>query len=234
MNITVDGKIFSKYGDVKVGALKVADFNCTDEFIELSQAKAENAISKFNEMISGKTIEEFEGVNYWKKIFSQMGGPASRVSSIENLYRLIDEWKALPQIHPIVDYYNAISCMSGIPMGAYDTDKIVGNITVREAAKGEFFFPMGLNQVEKTKNEEVIYADDERVTCRYWNNKDSDLTKVDAGTKNVVFVFDVSPEVPTEYLEGIIGDMAAELKTAKVSDRIYYGIIDKDNRTIEF
>ena len=210
----------------------MADFNCTGEFLKLTKKKTENAMSKFNGMISGMDIEEFEGVNYWKKIFTQMGGPASRMSSIENLYRLIDERNALPVIHPIVDYYNAVSCISGIPMGAYDTEKIVGNITIREAVKGEFFFPMGLNQVEKTKNGEVVYADDERVTCRYWNNKDSDLTKVDAATKHVVFVFDVSPEVPKEYLEETIRDMIAELKTAKVSDDIEYGIIDKDNDTI--
>ena len=233
MKIKISDEIFSKYGDVKVGVVKVEDFEITEEFKNLIEVKTKEAIDLFNEMISGKEISEIDSVKNWKNIYTKMGSPPSKISSIENLYSLVNERKTLPNINPIVDYYNAISCISSIPMGAYDTRKIIGNLILREARKGEEFAPMCLNQIEKTKNGEVIYADGEKVTCRYWNNKDSDKTKIDETTNQVLFFFDVSPEISKEYIEQVIEEFINELKETKVSDKIEYGIMDSNISNIE-
>lgn len=233
MKIKVNDEIFSKYGDIKVGIVRVEEFKITDEFKSKIEIKTKEAIELFNKLVSNKDISNIESVKNWREIYTKMGCSSSRVSSIENLYNIINERKALPDINPIVNYYNSISCISGIPMGAYDTTKTSGNLTLREASKGESFTPMCLNQIEKTKNGEIIYSDDEKVTCRYWNNKDSDKTKIDDKTTEVIFFFDVSPGISKDYLNETIISFVNELTDSKVSNKITYKIINKECKTVE-
>jgi DNA/RNA-binding domain of Phe-tRNA-synthetase-like protein len=77
-------------------------------------------------------------------------------------------------------------------MGGYDISNLPeDNIVLQYARKGDKFQPLGLNQVEKIKDEkEIVYYSGEQVICRYWNNKDSDITKITDDTRNVVIIFD--------------------------------------------
>lgn len=134
-------------------------------------------------------------ISKWTEIFRRMGASPSYRPSILALHELYASRKTLPAIHPFVDFYNMISLMHMVPMGAYDVDTIEGNVNLRYAQKGEPFQPLGRpNQVEKTKNREVVYADQERVICRYWNYKDSDVTKVTSETKRAVVFADIIAE----------------------------------------
>ena len=128
----------------------------------------------------------------WKEVFSRMGAKPKYCSSLESLKKAFDEAGRLYEINPIVDFYNAYSLCKGIPMAAYDQDKIVGRLTLRSARKDEDFVALGNpKQIEKTKINEIIYADDERVICRYWNLQDSHETRITEGTSKVLFVFDI-------------------------------------------
>ena len=51
---------------------------------------------------------------------------------------------------------------------------------------------MGLSgQLEKLKNSsEICYYCGEIPLCRYWNHKDSEITKIDENTSSVLIMFD--------------------------------------------
>lgn len=157
-----------------------------------------------------------EIISTWKNIFVNMGAKPKYHSSLEALKRYYDEKKELYKITPIVDFYNAYSLSNGIPMAAYDEEKIEEELILKEASKGELFTPLGNpNQIEKTKNKEIVYADKHKIICRYWNLQDCDATKITPETKKVIFIFDL---------------VNAELKSAEnkyqkiMSDfKIYFG-----------
>ncbi len=133
-----------------------------------------------------------QSIELWKNIFSKMGAKPKYLSSLAALNKYYSGNKRLYEISPVVDFYNAYSLANGIPMAVYDEDKFQGNISLRTAQKGELFTPLGNpSQSEKTKNNEVAYADDARIICRYWNLQDCHETRVTDDTTKYLFFFDV-------------------------------------------
>ena len=49
-------------------------------------------------------------------------------------------------------------------------------------------------QIEKTKNGEVIYSEEEKIICRYWNYRDCHLTRITENTKKFVFFADITED----------------------------------------
>jgi len=137
-----------------------------------------------------------EAIQRWRTIFAKMGAKPKYYSSIEALKKFYDKNGRIYSISPLVDFYNAYSLCKGLPMAAYDQDKVIGNMYLRAAKKDEPFIPLGNpKQVEKTKNGEIIYADDDKVICLYWNLQDCHATRITEGTDKVIFFFDILDEV---------------------------------------
>ena len=134
----------------------------------------------------------------WQSVFLKMGAKPKYESSITSVVKRFKEYGSLWSINPVVDFYNSISLAEGIPMAAYDRDKIGDFIELRYAKLGELFTPLGNpKQSEKTKSGEVIYSDELRVVCRYWNLNDCDQCKISESTKTIVLFFDLLAENAT-------------------------------------
>ena len=128
----------------------------------------------------------------WLQVFADMNASEKRLPSVISLWNLQERFSELRSINYFVDAYNHISTKHGIPMGGYDVAKLpADDITLRFAKKGDKFQPLGLNQIEKIKDEnEIVYYSGNDVICRYWNNKDSEMTKVTENTTKLVVIFD--------------------------------------------
>lgn len=131
-------------------------------------------------------------ISMWQQNFINMGAKPKYCSSLESLMKYYNQNDKLYSISPIVDFYNSYSLSMGLPMAAYNQDAIAGHMCLRLAQKDEPFVPLGNpKQIEKTKNNEVIYADDEKTICRYWNLQDCHPTRITEDTKTIMFVFDI-------------------------------------------
>ncbi|MDD3182067.1 MAG: phenylalanine--tRNA ligase beta subunit-related protein [Alphaproteobacteria bacterium] len=131
-------------------------------------------------------------VSRWQMAFQKMGAKSKYAPSLQALKQFYDTNNKIYAISPIVDFYNAYCLCHNAPMAAYDVAHVQGDMTLRYAAKDEPFVPLGApKQTEKTKNGEIIYADDEKVMCRYWNLQDCHATRITDDTRNIVFVFDL-------------------------------------------
>jgi len=138
-------------------------------------------------------------VRHWQEVFSSMGASSKYQSSIVALWNRFKADNRLYEILPVVDFYNAVSLRYLTPMAAYDADKIVGGIFLRYAQKGEPFTPLGNpKQVEKTKNGEIVYADERKVICRYWNLRDCDQTRITGDTRSVILFADLVADSAAE------------------------------------
>lgn len=131
-------------------------------------------------------------VDRWREIYRRMGAKPKYKSSLESLRDRLVEEDSLGTIHPVVDFYNAYSLWSALPMAGYDLSCIKGILRLRIADKGMAFQPLGKpNENSPTKANEVVYVDDDRVICRYWNLKDCDATKIQDSTVETLFIFDI-------------------------------------------
>ena len=153
-----------------------------------------------NELAS-LAVDEIPRVSRWKTTYKEMGASPKYMSSVESLLSRFMEKKELYKINPLVDLYNWLSLSTQTPMAAYDIESIAGEVQLRMAAKGEPFVPLGNpKQTEKTKNGEVIYADEARVICRYWNYRDCHETRIIESTSHAIVFGDLLREDNDEHL----------------------------------
>ena len=182
MKISIENKILEKYPQYKMGFVKIG---VTDKNWEKLQS-----LTKYEKSIADEKAVEKE----WMEIFSDMHASERRLPSVVALWSIIDRFGELKPINYFIDAYNYISVKHGIPMGGYDVRKLpYQELTLQHAVQGGVKFePMGLSgQLEKLKDvAEICYYCGDIPVCRYWNHKDSEITKIDNNTSEVLIMFD--------------------------------------------
>jgi len=130
----------------------------------------------------------------WRTVFSQFGSKPSRYPcSAEALLARVLKGERLPRINALVDTYNAVSLRYVIPVGGEDLDQLRGDLRLVRADDGE-----------------VVWRDDEGVTCRRWNWRQEPRTQLTDQTTSAFFVFDQLP--PQQSLDAAVSDLIGHLK----------------------
>ena len=211
MKFIHDQKIIDTYPNNFTGIVTVRGFTNTEKL----KQKTEELKTLIKEVISTEQMKK--AVSDWQDTFAKMGAKAKYKSSLTAAYDFYKDNQRLYQINPIVDFYNHYGLLNMVPMGAYDMSKISGDLHLTIAEKDMEFVGIGGKEIQKTKENEVIYKDNERVTCRYWNLKDSDFTKITNDTQDIIFMFDMirkDAAQATESFEKIEKDFKEIFKTA--------------------
>ena len=171
--------------------------------------------------------EESDHIATWHAAYRAFGtNPRRSRPSVDALLRRVRKSGSLPSISPAVDAYNAVSVLSGLPAGAFDLDRVAGDIVIREAREGDRFEPLGEPGTwEETRPGEVVYVDAEAVLTRHWNHRDADRTMLRPDSRTALFMLErVSGKVPAEELDraaerlaGVVGAHAGAVSVASLS-----------------
>lgn len=131
-------------------------------------------------------------IEAWHTAYRAFGTNPRRVRpSVDALGRRLAKKGALPRIIPAVDAYNAVSVAHGLPAGAFDLDRVSGDVVIRHAEGTESFTPLGEpDTVEAPRPGEVVYADDAGVLTRHWNHRDAHRTRVTEESVRAVFILE--------------------------------------------
>jgi DNA/RNA-binding domain of Phe-tRNA-synthetase-like protein len=161
---------------------------------------------------SAHTIENVKddpGYRAYRDFFWRVGiDPTKTRPASEALVRRILADKPLPTINTAVDAYNLASALSGVPIAAFDADRLRGSLTMRMATGGEPFRGIGMKEPIELKPSQAVICDDKELIAVY-PYRDSDETKVTPSTKRMHVV---SCGVPGMAPEKVIRayEMAAE------------------------
>ncbi|OLZ68623.1 hypothetical protein AV521_21100 [Streptomyces sp. IMTB 2501] len=131
-------------------------------------------------------------IEAWHGAYRAFGTNPRRIRpSVDALGRRLAKKGTLPRINPAVDSYNAVSVRHGLPAGAFDLDRVTGDVDIRYAHGAEPFTPLGEpDAVENPKPGEIIYADTTGVLTRHWNHRDAHRTRVTEDSTHVTFVLE--------------------------------------------
>ena len=130
----------------------------------------------------------------WRAAFSEFGSKPSRYPcSAEALLARVLKGDRLPRINALVDTYNAVSLRHVIPVGGEDLDELRGDLRLVRAEDGE-----------------VVWRDDEGVTCRRWNWRQEPRTRLTEATTRAFFVFDQLP--PQDALDVAVDELIGHLR----------------------
>ncbi|MEU6769077.1 phenylalanine--tRNA ligase beta subunit-related protein [Streptomyces sp. NPDC046853] len=171
----------------------------------------DEAARRLAERLEGRAPHEDPHMAAWRATYTAFGAKPSRTrNSAEALAKRALAEGGLPRINTLVDVYNAISVAHLIPVGGEDLDHIKGGMRLVRATGTEDFVTMagGERTVEHPDAGEVVWCDDEGVTCRRWNWRQGPRTRLTEESVNAIFLLEgMGPDSGAEAA----GDELAEL-----------------------
>jgi len=163
-------------------------------------------------------------VEAWRNAFRRFGAnPKKTPSSLESLWKRLQTRGELPTINPVVDLYNALSIRFGAPFGGEDADRYAGIPQLGFAFGAETFDTArdGVSLVEHPEPGEVIWRDDDGVTCRRWNWRQCRRTGLSSASNTLWFVIDRLSPMPIDELrragETLVEDLRRMCPTIETS-----------------
>lgn len=142
-------------------------------------------------------------LNAWREAYRGFGAKPQRTPcSAEALRKRCERGGSLPPANAIVDLYNALSLRYAIPIGGEDAAAYQGRPRLIRAIGTEAFDTMSDGQPKREIVDagEVVWCDDEGVTCRRWNWRQGSRTRITEGSTSLWFVLERLEPMPLEAL----------------------------------
>ncbi|KAH7069623.1 Phenylalanyl-tRNA synthetase [Paraphoma chrysanthemicola] len=208
----VDPSVFALRPDYRA-LLLIATNIPTSPSTASSEAFLSAAESSAKAALATTPLNSIPHVVAWREAYKAFGAkPKKTKPSVEALLGRVDA--GLPRVNRLTDIYNAISIKHQIPLGGEDLDKYAGApFLIRATGSEKFVTKSGGEEVtEYPKPGEVVWCDDEGVTCRLWNWRQCARTGLRDETTSVLFIMDALEPVNDEGLEAAAEELTAELK----------------------
>ena len=182
---------------------------------EDSSALLDDATRRLVARLDGRAPHEDPHIAAWRDTYTAFGAKPSRTrNSAEALARRALTDAGLPRINLLVDLYNAISVAHLIPVGGEDTDRIKGAMRLVRSTGQEPFRTVtgGDEAVEHPEPGEVVWCDDEGVTCRRWNWRQGVRTRLTEESVNAMFLLESLAPMTIGELEAAGAELAESLE----------------------
>jgi DNA/RNA-binding domain of Phe-tRNA-synthetase-like protein len=194
MEIQVSRSICDLFPEFSVGIIEYKDIQVGE-----SPQMLKGRLQLFQESIYfdllEKNITELEGIKEWRGIFKTTGKDPNRYRhSAEALYRRIAKQNYLQSIHSAIDLNNFFSLEYQIPIGIYDSDKLVGNVSIKIGEESEEY--TGLNGRSNNLANLITSADEQGPFGSPF--VDSERSAVTASTTNALQIVYLRPSTPPE------------------------------------
>ncbi|MDD1776072.1 MAG: hypothetical protein LUP94_01805 [Candidatus Methanomethylicus sp.] len=198
--IQIEEPVRKAFPSLRVIDFQIAGVTVKESDLALEKAKAETAV----EVRSQYTLEGLKDqplMRKYRDFFWSVGvDPTKTRPASEALIRRVLSGKTVPTISTFVDAYNIASIRSGVPVAAFDADRLQGTTKMRFARGGERFLGIGMGKEVELKGVEVVLEDNGGLNAIY-PYRDADRTKVTASTKNVALLICGVPGVEDAALE---------------------------------
>ena len=140
-------------------------------------------------------------ITEWMTAYAAFGAKPKRTNpSVLALIKRAES--GLPRIDPVTDLYNAISVSHVLPIGGEDLAAYVSPPRLEVARGGEPFdtIESGEPAMDAALPGEVIWRDDQGVTCRRWNWRQCVRTRIDGDTRTAIFLLEALGAMSDEAL----------------------------------
>lgn len=177
-----------------------------------SESLLQAAEASAREALTGQSVEELPHIAAWRDAYKAFGAKPQRTrNSLEALLRRADA--GLPRVNRLTDIYNAISVLHQIPLGGEDLAGYSGAPRLVRADGSEVFdtAAAGEDVVEHPDAGEVVWCDDDGVTCRRWNWRQGRRTRLRDDSTAALFILDALEPLSDEALQAAVGNLSAEL-----------------------
>ena len=206
----VDAEVFALRPDYRAALVAVDRLEPGREAD--SDALLADAEASAQHLLAAGAVEDVPHVAAWREAYRAFGAKPQRTrNSLEALLRRAAT--GLPRVNLLTDVYNAVSVLHRIPLGGEDLCCYVGPARLVRANGTESFDTVadGVDVVDHPDPGEVVWRDEDGVTCRRWNWRQSQRTRLRADTTSALFILDALAPVTDGDLEAAVDDLVARL-----------------------
>ncbi|MFN2318622.1 MAG: B3/4 domain-containing protein [Dermatophilaceae bacterium] len=209
---TVDDAVYALRPDYRAlliavdGIEPAANAAAADTVVRRAEHSARKALA-------GRPVEEVPHVAAWRDAYRAFGAKPQRTRhSLEALMRRAPD--GLPRVNLLTDIYNAISVLHQVPVGGEDLSRYAGPPRLIRATGREPFDTVASGEpvIEHPEPGEVVWCDDEGVTCRRWNWRQARRTALRQDTASALFIIDALDPMTDGELAAAANDLAAQLR----------------------
>ena len=183
---------------------------------------------------SGFTIESILDapvVKEWRNAFQRFGvKPSKYRSAIEQLYRRALRQEIIETSLPLVNLYCYVSLIEMVPMGAYDLEKVDGDVRIRVSKENEPFLGIGDTEPMMSTPGAVVYSDDGGIICWAWNHRDAARVSLSAKTDRAIFFADCAAHESEPRARSAMALLASALSVTGAIERTRF-VLNRDNAT---
>lgn len=165
-----------------------------------------------NELLAAQPVDQLPHVEAWRTAYRAFGAKPQRArNSLEALTRRAPG--GLPRVNRLTDVYNAVSVLHQLPLGGEDLSRYAGPPHLVRATGEEPFDTAaeGVDVVERPEPGEVIWRDEQGVTCRRWNWRQARRTQLHEGTTTALFIMDALGPMSDDALQAAAEDLVSHL-----------------------
>ncbi len=202
----------------------------SDEVSERVLAEAEQVARR---LLDGRPPEQLPHLAAWRDAYRAFGAKPQRTRpSVEALLRRLDP-AGLPRINRITDVYNAVSIAHLLPIGGEDRAAYAGPPRLVRADGTEAFDTTagGEPVTEHPPAGEVVWRDDEGVTCRRWNWRQGTRTRITAATTSALFILDVLDPLTDDAVSGAADAITEALLALSPDAVVHRRLLAPSDRT---
>ena len=192
MIVRCDQELFELFPEASVHGIVFDGVAGFDQAAPWKQKAVESVASSG---FTSETVLDAPAVKEWRNAFQRFGvKPGKFRSSIEQLYRRALKQEIIETSLPLVNLYCYVSLIEMVPMGAYDLEKVEGDIVVRLSKENEPFLGIGDTNPMTSDPGVVVYADDGGLICWAWNHRDAARVSLSPATNKAIFFADSSTQ----------------------------------------
>ncbi len=233
MKFNIDEKIFQQFQDYKLGVIVLKGFD-NSRRVSSVESLLRGVCAQKAKQFAEKDIDQEKKIQVWNEAYGKLGvNPKKKSPSVRALLKRVQSGKEIPHINALVDIYNYFSLKYLLPIGSEDLDWLCGDLQLRFTEGDEPFRAIGSIEVEEAAEGEAAYIDQGGITCRHWNYRECERTKLTTKTVNAaIFVEDLSKIHFDEFGE-ILNEIAHSF-IKYVGGTAEIQILNEDKREIDF
>jgi DNA/RNA-binding domain of Phe-tRNA-synthetase-like protein len=200
MEFRISSGLKKRFPGLKVIIFQRRDIIIKKKKSELEEFKRE-VIEETRQKYNLENLKDISIFRAYRTFFWKIGiDPTKSRPASEALIRRILLGKSIPNINTFVDAYNLASIKSEVALAAFDKDRIVGELIMRFAHKGEEFLGIGMKKTVKLEGSEVIILDSNKPVALY-PHRDADFTKITEKTRNIFMLSCGVPGISLKTLQ---------------------------------
>jgi len=189
MKFKINPSVFEKFPDIVEVVPVIVGFDASkggDEVLGKLRGVEKRVLDKF----AGKDWQEGSDFKPYVEAFLKFGANSAWLPSHAALTARVMEGKQIPNINPVVNFYNSYSLENSIPFGGENLSNVVGDMELTIADGEEEWWGMGEKKNKPAVAGELVWRDRQSITCRAWNWRQCDRTKLTEETRSGYFIMD--------------------------------------------